>query len=129
MQPKQSTILVVEDEAPLIRAISAKLTREGFSILTASSVDQALEQLEQNPNVECIWLDHYLLSSKSGLDFLQEIRSSEQWRNMPVFVVTNTGGEEKKSTYMRLGATRYYIKSDNRLDAIVKDVQDYIKKQ
>ena len=47
MQPKQSTILVVEDEAPLIRAISAKLTREGFSILTASSVDQALEQLEQ----------------------------------------------------------------------------------
>ena len=46
-------LLIVDDEASILSALRRSLRREGWSILTASSVSQALKVLEEEvPDVD-----------------------------------------------------------------------------
>ena len=62
-------VLVVEDERPLSKAIEDKLSNEGYHTIVASSVEDAIEILK-NEEIDIVWLDHYLLGDKIGLDVL-----------------------------------------------------------
>lgn len=127
---KDYTVLVVEDERPLAEAISKKLQKSGFTALSSRTVEQALQYMD-DPDVgriDAIWLDHYLLGEKTGLDFLASCRESGgKCKETPIFVVTNTAGEEKTQTYLELGATKYYIKSNNRLEDIINDIRGILE--
>ncbi|MEI7424776.1 MAG: response regulator, partial [Candidatus Staskawiczbacteria bacterium] len=57
----KKTILVVEDEKPLMDAVKRKLEISGFYVVTARDVEQALGYLEDLEKVDLVWLDHYLL--------------------------------------------------------------------
>lgn len=119
----ERTILVIEDEKPLARAISKKLDFSGFDVVTARSVEQALGYLEDIDKIDAVWLDHYLLGEMDGLDFLERVKSHQDWKGLPVFVVTNTAGADKRLVYLKLGATEYFIKSENRLDKIISSIK------
>lgn len=119
-------ILLVEDERPLIDAIKAKLELNGLDSVSARTVKQAIDYLESLPTVDLIWLDHYLLGKEDGLDFVVRTKSEEKWKKIPIFVVSNTATAEKKHSYISLGIDRYYIKSDHRLDEIVKEIKELL---
>lgn len=121
MQDK--TILVLEDERPLLEAIKKKLELNGFEVLTARSVEQAEEYLKDITTVKAIWLDHYLLGKDNGLDFVADIKSNDATKALPIFVVSNTASQDKVQSYMRLGITKYYTKSNYRLDQIIEDIK------
>lgn len=124
---KPSVILLVEDERPLLNAIQAKLELNGFDSVSARTVRQAIDYLETLPAVDLIWLDHYLLGKEDGIDFVAKVKSEEKWKKIPIFVVSNTATAEKKHTYISLGVNKYYIKSDHRLDAIIKDIKELLE--
>jgi DNA-binding response OmpR family regulator len=118
-------ILLVEDERPLIEAIKSKLEKAGFNVVSATKVQQAIEYLKDSDfKISAVWLDHYLFGKKDGLDFMSELRNDLELNKIPVYVITNTGGGEKKQSYLKFGANKYYIKSDNRLDDIVMDIKN-----
>ena len=74
MSLQKKTILIVEDERPLYRIIKSKFEAEGFSALTAKSVSQALNHLKNGIKIDAVWLDHYLLGKRNGLDFVAKIK-------------------------------------------------------
>lgn len=115
-------ILVVEDERPLAEAVKAKLEKEGFSVVLAVSFKQAADCLS-DVRVDGIWLDHYLLGEEDGLDLVAKVKENESWKNIPIFVVSNTASEDKVSSYLKLGVEKYFIKSDFRLDQIISDIK------
>lgn len=118
-------ILIVEDERPLATAISAKLGIAGFKTTSAASVAEAQVAINSDQHFDAIWLDHYLLGDEDGLQFLSWCRNEDKYcKDTPIFVVTNTAGPEKQQTYMKLGATKYFIKSDNRLDEIIDNIKE-----
>lgn len=122
----KKTILVLEDEKPLLDAIKDKLERNDFYVVTCRSVEQAESYLEDVKDVAAIWLDHYLLGKKDGLDFVAELKNNEKWKMIPIFVVSNTASQEKVSSYLSLGVTKYFTKSDYRLDQIIDDLKEVI---
>lgn len=122
------TILVLEDERPLLEAIRIKLTRGGFDVVSARSVDDAWNRVRDDIAFDAIWLDHYLLGKENGLDFLVRLRSEKKLDNVPVFVVSNTASEDKKRAYLHLGAKKYFIKADFRLEDIIADIKEAIAK-
>ena len=122
------TILVLEDERPLLQAIQKKLELNGFEVLTARSVDQAEEYLKNVEGIRAIWLDHYLLGKTTGLDFVARLKSVEGTKHLPIFVVSNTASPDKIQSYIRLGVTRYYTKSNYRLDQIIQDIRQAFEK-
>lgn len=123
----QKTILVLEDEKPLLEAIRLSLEKNGFAVVTARSVEQAWNYLTDVGNVEIIWLDHYLLGKEDGLDFVAKIKNNEQWKHIPVFVVSNTASQDKVVSYINLGINKFYTKSDYRLDQIIDDIKSALK--
>lgn len=123
----QKNILVVEDERPLSEAIKIKLEKSGFAVLTARSVAQALSYLEDKIHVDAIWLDHYLLGEGNGLDLVARMKAEgSHWRQIPIFVVSNTASPDKVNSYIRLGVNQYYTKADYRLDRIIGDISDFL---
>ena len=127
MPNEQKIILVVEDERPLANAIKAKLEKSGFAVITARTVEQALNYLEDLERVDVIWLDHYLLGKEDGLDFVTKIKSQDgKWKKIPIFVVSNTASPAKVQSYILLGISKYYIKAEHRLDEIVSGIKSFL---
>lgn len=123
------TILVIEDEIPLLKAIRDKLEISGFQIVSARTVKQAIGILEDVGNIDIIWLDHYLLGKEDGLDFVTEIKGRDQWKHIPIFVISNTASLDKVQSYIRLGADKFYTKANYRLDKIIEDIKECLEKK
>ena len=121
------TILVVEDEKPLLEAIRITLEKDDFKVITARSAKDAYSLLESPEKIDVIWLDHYLLGKENGLDLVIKLKSQKQYKNIPVFIVSNTASADKVKSYIRLGVNKYYTKANYRLDSIIGDIRDYLK--
>ncbi len=125
---KEKTILVVEDERPLLEAIKVTLENAGFAVVTAQSIEQAQNHLQDIGSVDAIWLDHYLLGKGNGLDFVITCKREDSWcKNIPIFVVSNTASPEKVQAYMKLGINKYYVKAEKRLDVIIKEMKEELE--
>ena len=146
----KKTILVIEDERPLLEAINAKLKKNGFNVISARSVEQAfnaelgkkglgpitiksikqaLDYLESLERVDAIWLDHHLLGVEDGLDFVKKFKGNGgKWNKIPVFVVSNAASPKTIKSYKDSGVSNYYVKSDHRLDEIVEDIKSFLDK-
>ncbi|MCD4693826.1 response regulator [bacterium] len=116
-------ILVVEDEAPLLKAIKTKLEKSGFDVITARRARQAFEYLKELGDIDAVWLDHYLLGKEDGLYFVIKAKKDLKYRSIPIFVVSNTASADKVSSYINFGVDKYYVKSDYRLDNIISDIK------
>ncbi len=142
---EKKTVLVIEDEHSLLVAINDKLVKSGFRVITARSVEQAfnpeldkkglgvitiksiqnaLNHLEKLEHIDAIWLDHHLLGKEDGLDFVGKFKANGgKWKKIPVFVISNAANPKTVKSYINSGATKYYIKSDHRLDEIIRDIR------
>ncbi|MBT3412711.1 MAG: response regulator [Candidatus Jacksonbacteria bacterium] len=129
MDTKDRIILVIEDEKPLMNAIKTKFENEGYSVLTARTVEQSKLYLEDPDigEIDAIWVDHYLLGKENGLDFVAHLKEGDKWNKIPVFVVSNSVSDDKRQSYITLGVTRYYTKTEKRLSDIVADVKSFVE--
>ena len=128
MNNKISTILVVEDEDLLLQAIGKKLKICGLNPVMATSGEQALDylqSLEELPDV--IWLDYHL-QEMNGLDFLKLVKDHKEWSKIPVVIVSNSADEAKVHSMLALGAEKYILKAEYRLDDIIKTVKEFVPK-
>ena len=117
------TALVVEDDLSLAQAINKKLQLSGFDTVTARSVDDALKLMQDQQSIGVIWLDHYLLGDKDGLAFATAVKAHDGWRQIPIYIVSNTASTDKVASYNQLGINHYYVKADHRLDEIIADIK------
>lgn len=144
------TILVLEDERPLLAAIHAKLEKNGYRVITARSVEQtfnanleknsagaitiqnieqALKYLESLEQVDAVWLDHHLFGQENGLDFVKKFKANgARWNKIPIFVVSNAASPKTVRSYIDAGVSKYYVKSDNRLDEIIEDIKSFLER-
>ena len=124
MTKQNKVILVLEDEKPLLEAIRLKLEKSGLEVVTSRTVEQAKQYVMDLERVDAIWLDHYLLGKENGLDFVAWCKEDEnaKCKLIPIFVVSNTASADKVSTYMSLGAKKYFVKSNHRLDEIIAEI-------
>ena len=98
-------ILVVEDEASFVEALSAGLRREGFALDIARDGREALDRFEAcRPDV--VLLD-VMLPRLSGLDVCREIRSMS---NVPIIMVSAKGEEIDMVVGLEVGADDYVPK-------------------
>jgi DNA-binding response OmpR family regulator len=123
----KKTILVIEDERPLVAAIEIKLEKNGFSVITARTIEQGMDYLEDVLEIDAIWLDHYLLGGKTGLDLVAKLKSEDsKWKKIPIFVVSNTASSNNVQSYMRLGVSKYCVKAEHRLYEIIGEIKTFL---
>lgn len=121
----KKTVLVVEDDVALNKAIVFKLNKKGYETALAVNAEQALEILKSGRKFDFIWLD-ILLPGMNGLDFLKKIREDDALKDERVAVVSASGGYDKEVRAKQLGALDYIVKSQFGLDEIIERVSNDI---
>ncbi len=114
----ERSILIVEDESVLARAIQKRLNRGGFNSDIAGDLHNARGKFrEMSPDL--VLLD-MRLPDGSGLDFLSEVRNKEQ-SSCAVLVMSAYGEIEDAVTAMKLGASDY-LKKPIDLDELMLNI-------
>ena len=126
MSKENPTIMVVEDETLLLQAITKKLKLSGMDVLSCASGQQAIDYLNNLDELpDAVWLDYYL-KDMNGLSFMQELKQDEAWTNIPVIGVSNSASPDKVSNMLALGARKYILKAEYRLDEIIGMIREFI---
>jgi two-component system KDP operon response regulator KdpE len=98
-------ILVVDDEARMVRFIQLNLEHDGFQVITAYNGREALEQVRSAlPNL--VLLD-VMMPDLDGFEVLERIREQS---NVPVIMLTAKGEEDDRVRGLELGADDYVTK-------------------
>ena len=123
----QTTIMVVEDETLLLQAITKKLKLSGLDVISCASGQQAIDYLTNLDELpDGVWLDYYL-KDMNGLAFMQLVKENPKWKHIPVVVVSNSASPAKVSNMLALGAKKYILKAEYRLDEIIAMMRKLIK--
>ena len=103
------TILLVDDSATIRRMVRAALgSLTDLAFAEAGSGLQAIETLAVQP-VQAIVLD-LNMPDMHGLDVLKFLRSHQQYRQVPVMILTTRGDETSREVALEHGATEYMTK-------------------
>lgn len=122
---KPKTILLVEDDVALNRAVTFKLEQKGHRVISVLRAEDALEALRSEYSaIDIIWLD-LLLPGMNGIEFLAEVRKHEDYKDLKVVICSVSGREESKSVASELGVVDYLVKSDYDLNTLVDKVLSY----
>lgn len=65
-----STVLYVDDEDAIRRALTSWLTRRGHTVYTAASNDEAVALLKEHDDIDAMFIDIWL-GSESGFDLFE----------------------------------------------------------
>lgn len=121
------SVMVVEDEALLLRAVTLKLEKIGLSVVSCTTGKQAISYLSDLPELpSVIWLDYYL-GDMTGLDFIQQLKANPLWDKIPVVVVSNSASDSKIQNMLALGVKKYLLKAEYRLEDIVKIINEIVE--
>lgn len=110
----------------MLQAISKKIKLSGMDVLSCSSGQQAVDYLESLDELpDAIWLDYYL-KDMNGLGFMQELKKNPKWAAIPVIVISNSASPDKVTNMLALGAKKYILKAEYRLDEIIAMMRGFI---
>ncbi len=100
-----ASILVVDDEREILRALQRSLTAHGYKVFTARSGEEAIEAFARN-RPDLLLLD-LLLPGMSGLEVTRWVRERS---NVPIIVLSVKEAERDKVEALDLGADDYVAK-------------------
>lgn len=118
-------ILFIEDESALQRAATQILSEEGYQMFSALDGEIGI-RLAREEKPDLILLD-IILPKKDGFEVLQELKSDEATKNIPVVILTNLEGSTDVERALELGATTYLVKTNYRLEEVVEKVKTILK--
>lgn len=108
MPAEKPTILIVEDELPIIELVTFTLKGAGWNVASAQNAAEAWEFLQQRLP-QLILLD-WMLPDQSGLRLLSRIRGDRQFNELPIIMLTAKSMEEDKIAGLDNGADDYVTK-------------------
>jgi twitching motility two-component system response regulator PilH len=116
-------ILVVDDSITVAKFVEMVLTSEGHSLAFALDGDEAITRIK-NEKYDLLILD-VVMPRKNGFQLCREIRNNEQYKNIPVIMLTTKGTDSDIFWGMRQGANEYLTKPCNP-EALVGAVNKYV---
>ena len=118
-------ILIIEDEPLLLGALAKKLSGENFKVFEAQDGEAGLATaLGEHPDL--ILLD-IILPLMDGMTLLKKLREDDWGKTAGVILLTNLSDGEKIKESMERDAYDYLVKSDWKLEDIVKKVKEKLE--
>jgi two-component system KDP operon response regulator KdpE len=100
-----TAVLVVDDEAAILRVVGAGLMARGYDVLTATTGEAALETVARD-DPDVVVLDLGL----PDLDGVEVCRRLRLWSDVPIIVLSAEGADNRKVKAFEEGADDYVTK-------------------
>ncbi|MDA8710708.1 response regulator [Alphaproteobacteria bacterium] len=101
-------ILVVEDDKSISDLISLHLKKNNFEYLVVHNGEDALSHLD-NFMPDFVILD-WMIPGLSGLEVLRRIRNKQEYKNLPILMLTAKNSEQDKIISFESGLDDYITK-------------------
>jgi HAMP domain-containing protein/CheY-like chemotaxis protein/signal transduction histidine kinase len=107
-----STVLLVDDDARNIFALSSVLERRGMKVLTATTGSEAIEHVTNNPNISIVLMD-IMMPHMDGYQTMAAIREKPEFRRLPIIALTAKAMKGDREKCLEAGASDYLAKPVN----------------
>ncbi|HEX7083766.1 MAG TPA: response regulator transcription factor [Gaiellaceae bacterium] len=108
-------VLVVDDEVALRRLLRLHLSKEGFTVVEASTGTEALAQLRDG-NVDVALVDVML----PEIDGFELVRRARRETTVPIILVTARGEETSRVAGLEVGADDYVVKPFSAAEVVAR---------
>jgi two-component system phosphate regulon response regulator PhoB len=107
-EPKDSLILVADDDPDIRDIVSFRLRRAGYETVEASNGDDALKLAHERPPALCI-LD-VMMPRVNGFEVARELRGDPSSDGIPILMLTASVQDEDVAEGFETGADEYLRK-------------------
>ena len=118
---KGKQILIVDDDIRNIYAIAQIIEERGMTVFEAENGREALEVLNQNPEIDLILMD-IMMPEMDGYRAMEIIRKTPEISNIPIIVITAKAMKDDYHEALKQGANDYLSKpvDDTKLINLMK---------
>ena len=106
------TVLLVDDDARNIFALSSVLERRGMKVLTATTGREAITVIEEQPEVAIVLMD-IMMPGMDGYETMQVVRADPAFRRLPIVALTAKAMKGDREKCLEAGASDYLAKPVN----------------
>jgi two-component system, OmpR family, alkaline phosphatase synthesis response regulator PhoP len=119
-------ILIVEDEASLLKALSDKISSEKFQVLEARNGEDGLK-MAKDEHPDLILLD-VVMPRMDGMTMVKELRKDKWGKNAKIIILSNLEGVNKSSEALESNVQDYLVKSNWKIEDLMKKIKEVLKK-
>jgi HAMP domain-containing protein/CheY-like chemotaxis protein/signal transduction histidine kinase len=105
-------VLLVDDDARNIFALSSVLERRGMLVLTATTGKEAIAMVETTPDLAIVLMD-IMMPEMDGYQTMGEIRNRPSLRRLPIIALTAKAMKGDREKCLEAGASDYLAKPVN----------------
>ena len=105
-------MLLVDDDARNIFALSSILERRGMKVLTATTGNEAISLLDATEDVAIVLMD-IMMPEMDGYQTMQVIRGNPVFRRLPIIALTAKAMKGDREKCLEAGASDYLAKPVN----------------
>lgn len=122
---KHLKIALIEDDRVLSDAVYTGLTDAGFLVERAFDGESGLAMiLSKKPSLVLL---NILMPKMDGLAVAEQLKNNPETKNIPIIILTVLEGTKPVARALELGVHEYFIKSNLKVDDIVKRVKENLK--
>jgi len=105
-------VLVVDDDARNIFALTTVLENEGMEVLAATNGRQAIENIERTKDLSVVLMD-IMMPEMDGYETMREIRKVPRFRGLSILALTAKAMKGDREKCLQAGASDYIAKPVN----------------
>ncbi|MFG6413534.1 HAMP domain-containing protein [Roseateles sp. DC23W] len=105
-------VLVVDDDARNIFALTTLLENQEMDVLTATSGRAAIDIIKNTSDIDLVLMD-IMMPDMDGYETMREIRSHAEFRNLPMLSLTAKAMKGDREKCLEAGASDYISKPVN----------------
>ncbi|RAI45441.1 HAMP domain-containing protein [Rhodoplanes roseus] len=106
------TVLLVDDDARNIFALSSVLERRGMRVLTATTGREAIETIETTEDLAIVLMD-IMMPEMDGYETMETIRRDARFGRLPIIALTAKAMKGDREKCLEAGASDYLAKPVN----------------
>jgi HAMP domain-containing protein/CheY-like chemotaxis protein len=106
------TVLVVDDDARNIFALTTVLENHDMEVLSATNGRQAIELVESTPGLSVVLMD-IMMPDMDGYETVRRIRRDPRFRTLPILALTAKAMKGDREKCLQAGASDYIAKPVN----------------
>jgi two-component system chemotaxis response regulator CheY len=105
-------ILIVDDSRTIRQQVGFTLTKEGFEVVEAEDGNDGLAKLQANTDTSMVVSD-VNMPNMGGLEMVEAIRKIEQFKGLPIIMLTTESSGDKVDQAKKAGASGWLVKPFN----------------
>jgi CheY-like chemotaxis protein len=120
-------VLLVEDDDDTRQVVRATLAKQGWTVMEAENGRIALQRIAEKKPAAII-LD-LMMPEMDGFEFVDELRKNEEWRDIPIIVVTAKDITDEDRLRLNGYVQKTLQKGNYSRDELLKDIRESIVKR